>query len=59
MEELKARISEALESELAKIYTERGIDTGDISPVDAIRWDLLTTEAAQLFESLIDWNTWN
>lgn len=56
MEDLKNRISEALESVLSEVYTEKGIDNGDISPLDLLRWEALTEETAMLFEKLIQQN---
>lgn len=56
MEELKQRINDALEAELANIYSERGITSGDISPLQAIEWDEVTSKAAYLFLDLIEWN---
>lgn len=55
-ENLQARISEALENELAKIYDEMGIKTGDIHPEQALKWDELTADMAQLFQILINQN---
>lgn len=55
-EKLQARISEALEEELAKIYDEMGIKTGDFHPEQALRWDELTADMAKLFEILINQN---
>ena len=55
-ENLQARISEALEEELAKIYDEMGIKTGDLYPEQALKWDELTADMAQLFQILINQN---
>lgn len=56
MDELKARISEALESELARIYEEKGISSGDITPEMLLEWERITEDAAKLFGLLIAWN---
>lgn len=52
-EQLKNRISDALEAELAKIYDELRIESGDIAPWDLLEWEQITEEAAALFERLI------
>jgi hypothetical protein len=59
MDELKARISEALESELAKIYEEKGITSGDITPEQLLEWERITAAAADLFSQLIEQNEEN
>lgn len=56
-EEIRERISDALEAELAKIYDELGVSSGDISPLDSLEWDRVTEEIATLFQALIAWNT--
>lgn len=56
MDELKARISEALENELAKIYEEKGITSGDITPEMLLEWERIAEDAAKLFGLLIAWN---
>lgn len=56
MDELKARISEALENELAEIYEEKGITSGDISPEMLLEWERITEDTAKLFGLLIAWN---
>lgn len=56
MENLKTRIDLALETELAAIYTDLGISTGDIMPDQALQWEKLTDEMAQLFADLIQQN---
>lgn len=56
MDELTQRISDALEAELAKIYDERGITSGDISPLESLEWDEVTAKTAYLFERLIERN---
>lgn len=55
-EQLKNRISDALEAELAKIYDELRIESGDIAPWDLLEWEQITEEAAALFERLIAMN---
>lgn len=57
MEEIKTRIDSALENELGNIYNDLKIQTGDISPLDSLEWDRITSEAAALFQRLIDYNT--
>jgi hypothetical protein len=59
MDELKARISEALENELAKIYEEKGITSGDITPEQLLEWERIAEDAAKLFGQLIDQNEKN
>lgn len=56
METLKNRISNAIESELSRIYDELKINTGDITPEQSLEWDRLTTEFADLFADLIEQN---
>ena len=56
-EQIQARISDALEAELSKIYDELGVSSGDISPCDSLKWDRITEEIATLFQALIAWNT--
>jgi hypothetical protein len=56
-EQIRARISDALEAELSKIYDELGVSSGDISPHDFLEWERLTEEMATLFQALIAWNT--
>ena len=56
MEKLKQRISDTLEAELARIYEEKGIDSGDITPEMLQEWARITSEAANLFAKLIVWN---
>jgi hypothetical protein len=53
---LQARISKALEDELLKVYEEKGVMSGDISPEQSLLWDDLTAEMAKLFEILADQN---
>lgn len=55
-EQLKNRIDHALEAELAKIYDELRIESGDIAPWDLLEWEQITEEAAALFERLIAMN---
>lgn len=54
--ELAERINDALEAELGRIYEELRIESGDISPLDALEWDEVTAKAAYLFEKLIEQN---
>lgn len=54
--DLKQRLSDTLESELATIYTELGVTTGDITPAQSLEWERLTAELSALFETLIDQN---
>lgn len=56
-EQIQARISNALEAELSKIYDELRIESGDIAPWDLVEWDELTEEMATLFQRLIAWNS--
>ena len=56
-EQIQARISDALEAELSKIYDELRIESGDIAPCDLVEWDQLTNEMATLFQALIAWNS--
>ena len=56
MENLKNRISTALENELTVIYEEKNITSGDIDPLQALEWERLTTETAKLFATLIEQN---
>jgi hypothetical protein len=54
---LKHRINEALEDLLNDLYDERGIESGDITPLMLLEWDDLTEQLDDLFERLIDLNT--
>ena len=54
--DIQERISLALENLLTDIYTEKGIETGDISPLQLKKWNNTTKEAAVLFAELIDQN---
>ena len=56
MENLKRRISEALEFELEAIYVEQNIKSGDIDPLQHLEWDRIVTETAKLFAELIEQN---
>lgn len=56
-EEIRERISDALEAELAKIYEELRIESGDLAPWDLAEWDHITSELATLFQALIAWNS--
>lgn len=55
--QIQERINNALEAELAKIYDELRIESGDIAPWDLVEWDSLTGELATLFQALIAWNS--
>lgn len=59
MEELQKRISEALEEELAKIYEEKGITSGDIAPEQLLEWERIASDTARLFSQLIEENEKN
>ena len=54
--DIQKRISVALENLLTDIYTEKGIETGDISPLQSLQWDDITKKAAVLFADLIEQN---
>jgi hypothetical protein len=56
LDELADRISDALEVELGRIYEELRVESGDISPLDALEWDEVTAKAAYLFQKLIEQN---
>ena len=56
-EQIQKRINDALEAELAKIYDELRIESGDIAPWDLVEWDQLTSEMSTLFQALIAWNS--
>ena len=56
MENLKDRISDALEQELGLTFDGLGIRTGDITPLQHQKWEQLTHEMAALFQILIDQN---
>ena len=49
-------ISDSLEETLSNIYTDLGIETGDISPVQLMQLDEITKKAADLFHELIEQN---
>ena len=55
--QIQERINNALEAELAKIYDELRIESGDIAPWDLLEWDQLTEGVATLFQALIAWNS--
>lgn len=59
MEDLKTRISAAMEAELSRIYEENGITTGDITPEQLLEWERITAAAADLFAQLIEDNEKN
>ena len=54
--EIQELISLTLEETLAEIYTEMGIETGDITPLQARHWDIITQATANLFKALIEQN---
>lgn len=54
--DIQERISLALENLLTDIYTEKGIETGDITPFQLKNWNDITKETAVLFAELIDQN---
>lgn len=54
--ELQELISLSLEETLSEIYTEMGITTGDITPLQARHWDIITEATANLFKELIKQN---
>jgi hypothetical protein len=56
-EQIKERISNALEAELATIYNELNITDGDICPSDSLIFDEIADQAAILFSRLIEWNS--
>lgn len=51
--ELSERVDEGLEDLLMRIYTEEGIETGDITPSQYVRWLMLCDDVSDLFLSLI------
>jgi hypothetical protein len=53
---LQELISLSLEETLSEIYTEMGITTGDITPLQARHWDIITQATANLFQELIKQN---
>ncbi len=53
---IQNRIQTALENLLTDIYNEKGIETGDITPLQLMKWNNLTKETATLFADLIDQN---
>ena len=55
-QELKNRISDALESLLSEIYDEHWITSGDVTPGQYLEWERLTNETAELFAELIEQN---
>ena len=54
--DIQERISFVLENLLTDIYTEKGIETGDISPDQLLEWYEITRKAAVLFGELIEQN---
>lgn len=55
-ETLLERILDMMESELTYIYDEEGVKTGDISPLQHLKWQRLAKETANLFAELIEQN---
>ena len=53
---LQELISLSLEETLTQIYDEMGIKTGDITPLQARHWDIITQATANLFQELIKQN---
>jgi len=49
-------ISETLDELLGKIYADLGIKSGDIFPLQSVKWDKLVNEMAELFADLIELN---
>lgn len=54
--ELQELISLSLEETLTEIYDQMGIKTGDITPLQARHWDIITQATANLFQELITQN---
>ena len=54
--DIQKLIDEALENTLADIYTKKGINTGDITPLQALKWDEIIKQTAALFAELIEQN---
>ena len=54
--DLQELISLSLEETLSEIYTELGITTGDITPLQASHWNIITQATANLFTELIKQN---
>ena len=54
--DIQERISFVLENLLTDIYTEKGIETGDITPGQLLEWYEITRKAAALFGELIEQN---
>ena len=54
--DLQELISLSLEETLSEIYTEMGITTGDITPLQASHWNIITQATANLFTELIKQN---
>lgn len=55
-ETLLERILDMMESELTYIYDEEGVKTGDITPLQLLKWQRLAKETADLFAELIEQN---
>lgn len=56
MEKLQRRISDVLEAELARIYDEQWITSGDVTPEQYLAWEHHTEALAKLFAELIEQN---
>ena len=54
--EIAKMISETLDELLGKIYADLGIKSGDIFPLQSVKWDKLVNEMAELFADLIELN---
>lgn len=55
-ETLFNRISDMMEKEIAYIYDEEGIKSGDISPLQHREWVRLANDLTNLFAELIEQN---
>ena len=53
---MRERINKALRILLGEIYQEKGITTGDIQPLQLVRWDNLVDDLTKLFTELITFN---
>lgn len=53
---LQTRISNALEAELASIYDENWITSGDVTPCQYLAWERNVEALAELFAELIEQN---
>lgn len=55
-EEIETRLSDVVENELTKIYVEMEIKTGNIEPLQALKWDEIVNNMTDLFIELINQN---